>query len=37
MATAVHGSKALRAYLEMIKFEHSIFALPFAMIGMMCV
>ncbi len=26
---------ALRTYLEMIKFEHSIFALPFAMIGMM--
>jgi 4-hydroxybenzoate polyprenyltransferase len=25
----------LRVYLEMIKFEHSIFALPFAMLGMM--
>lgn len=25
----------MRTYLEMIKFEHSIFALPFAMIGMM--
>ena len=25
----------MRVYLEMIKFEHSIFALPFAMIGMM--
>ncbi len=35
MATAVRGFHALRVYLEMIKFEHSIFALPFAMIGMM--
>jgi 4-hydroxybenzoate polyprenyltransferase len=35
MATAVHGTRALRVYLEMIKFEHSIFALPFAMLGMM--
>jgi 4-hydroxybenzoate polyprenyltransferase len=35
MATAVRGFSALRVYLEMIKFEHSIFALPFAMIGMM--
>ncbi|MBS1704931.1 MAG: UbiA family prenyltransferase [Armatimonadetes bacterium] len=35
MATAVRGTQALRVYLEMIKFEHSIFALPFAMIGMM--
>ncbi len=39
MATAatrsVSGMRALRVYLEMIKFEHSIFALPFAMIGMM--
>lgn len=35
MATAVRGFGALRIYLEMIKFEHSIFALPFAMIGMM--
>ena len=35
MATAVRGMGALRTYLEMIKFEHSIFALPFAMIGMM--
>ncbi|MBI1757098.1 MAG: UbiA family prenyltransferase [Fimbriimonas ginsengisoli] len=26
---------AVRVYLEMIKFEHSVFALPFAMIGMM--
>ena len=35
MATAVRGFSALRVFLEMIKFEHSIFALPFAMIGMM--
>lgn len=35
MATAVQGVRAFRVYLEMIKFEHSIFALPFAMIGMM--
>ncbi|HSI71851.1 MAG TPA: 4-hydroxybenzoate octaprenyltransferase [Fimbriimonas sp.] len=35
MSTAVRGLPAFRAYLEMIKFEHSIFALPFAMIGMM--
>lgn len=31
----VKGWEAVRTYLEMIKFEHSIFALPFAMIGMM--
>jgi 4-hydroxybenzoate polyprenyltransferase len=35
MATAVRGLPAVRTYLEMIKFEHSIFALPFAMIGML--
>ncbi|MCG9894220.1 MAG: putative 4-hydroxybenzoate polyprenyltransferase [Fimbriimonadaceae bacterium] len=35
MAQAAKGFQALRIYLEMIKFEHSIFALPFAMIGMM--
>ncbi len=36
MATApARGFGALRVYLEMIKFEHSIFALPFAMVGMM--
>lgn len=35
MATAVTGFKAVRVYLDMIKVEHSIFALPFAMIGMM--
>ncbi len=29
------GWKAFRVFLEMIKFEHSIFALPYAMIGMM--
>lgn len=34
MATAVRGAQALRVYLEMIKFEHSVFVLPFAMIGM---
>lgn len=35
MAQAATGMRAMRVYLEMIKFEHSIFALPFAMIGMM--
>ena len=35
MATVARGWSAFRIYLEMIKFEHSIFALPFAMIGMM--
>lgn len=36
MATvSVSGWRAFRTYLEMIKFEHSIFALPFAMVGMM--
>jgi len=35
MAVAARGGQAFRVYLEMIKFEHSIFALPFAMIGMM--
>lgn len=35
MATVARGTGAFRTYLEMIKFEHSIFALPFAMIGMM--
>lgn len=35
MATAERGWEAVRVYLEMIKIEHSIFALPFAMIGMM--
>jgi 4-hydroxybenzoate polyprenyltransferase len=35
MASAVRGLQAVKVYLEMIKFEHSIFALPFAMIGMM--
>ncbi|MBX3120284.1 MAG: putative 4-hydroxybenzoate polyprenyltransferase [Fimbriimonadaceae bacterium] len=35
MATAVRGFHAVRVYLEMIKIEHSVFALPFAMIGMM--
>ncbi len=35
MARAVQGWQGFRVYLEMIKIEHSIFALPFAMIGMM--
>ncbi|MCW5943968.1 MAG: putative 4-hydroxybenzoate polyprenyltransferase [Fimbriimonadaceae bacterium] len=34
MAQAVQGFRAFRVYLEMIKIEHSIFALPFAMLGM---
>lgn len=33
--TPARGAAAVREYLEMIKFEHSIFALPFAMIGML--
>lgn len=32
---AASGFRALRVYLEMIKIEHSVFALPFAMLGMM--
>jgi 4-hydroxybenzoate polyprenyltransferase len=32
---ASNGIHSFRIYLEMIKVEHSIFALPFAMIGMM--
>lgn len=35
MATVARGWHAFRVFLEMIKIEHSIFALPFAMIGMM--
>ena len=35
MDVPAKGFKSLRIYLEMIKIEHSIFALPFAMIGMM--
>lgn len=35
MANPSSSPGAFRTYLEMIKFEHSIFALPFAMIGMM--
>lgn len=35
MAIAARGWHAFRIYLEMIKFEHSIFALPFAMLGML--
>lgn len=34
MATTVRGWQSVKVFLEMIKFEHSIFALPFAMIGM---
>ncbi|MBX3112402.1 MAG: putative 4-hydroxybenzoate polyprenyltransferase [Fimbriimonadaceae bacterium] len=34
MAVAARGWKALQVYLEMIKFEHSVFALPFALTGM---
>src|SRR5688500_4729854 len=35
MDVPARGLKSVRVYLEMIKIEHSIFALPFAMIGMM--
>lgn len=35
MATAARGWRGFRAFLEMIKIEHSVFALPFALIGMM--
>lgn len=35
MTGTAKGMESLKIYLEMIKFEHSIFALPFAMIGMM--
>jgi 4-hydroxybenzoate polyprenyltransferase len=35
MAEVARGWGAVRTYMEMIKIEHSIFALPFAMIGMM--
>lgn len=35
MAQVAQGFRAFRVYLEMIKIEHSIFALPFAMLGMM--
>ena len=35
MALEVRGWSSLRTFLEMIKIEHSIFALLFAMIGMM--
>lgn len=34
MTSAVRGWQAFRIYLEMIKFEHSVFALPFALTGM---
>lgn len=35
MAQVASGFRAFRVYLEMIKIEHSVFALPFAMMGMM--
>jgi len=35
MVVPAKGWSAVRTFLEMIKFEHSIFALPFAMVGMM--
>ncbi|MCU0317080.1 MAG: putative 4-hydroxybenzoate polyprenyltransferase [Fimbriimonadaceae bacterium] len=35
MSTTAKGWQAFLVYLEMIKIEHSIFALPFAMVGMM--
>ncbi len=35
MSSVTQRPNALKAYLEMIKFEHSVFALPFAMLGMM--
>ncbi len=35
MASAARGWKGFRIYLEMIKIEHSVFALPFALLGMM--
>ncbi|MBS1721945.1 MAG: UbiA family prenyltransferase [Armatimonadetes bacterium] len=34
MATAARGWQGFRTYLEMIKIEHSVFALPFALLGM---
>lgn len=33
MASEAKGWKGFRAFLEMIKIEHSVFALPFALIG----
>lgn len=35
MASAARGWESFRIFLEMVKIEHSIFALPFALIGMM--
>lgn len=34
MTAPARGFSSLRTYLEMIKIEHSVFALPFAMVGM---
>lgn len=31
--TALHNKSRIRTVLEMIKFEHSVFALPFALVG----
>jgi 4-hydroxybenzoate polyprenyltransferase len=35
MVTQARGWQGFRVFLEMIKIEHSLFALPFAMVGMM--
>ncbi|MFM9873133.1 MAG: UbiA-like polyprenyltransferase [Fimbriimonadaceae bacterium] len=35
MATQARGWQGFRVFLEMIKIEHSLFALPFAMVGML--
>lgn len=35
MSKAATGFRAFQVYLEMIKIEHSIFALPFALLGVM--
>lgn len=35
MVVPARGWKSVRVFLEMVKIEHSIFALPFALLGMM--
>ena len=35
MSSAASGLRSFRVFLEVVKIEHSVFALPFAMIGMM--
>lgn len=35
MASVATGFRGFRVFLEMIKIEHSVFALPFAMLGML--